>query len=424
MRILITNIVALNVGDAAILQGEIKILKKTFGEDVEIIVFDSSPEAAKKYYPEISFRRWIYSSATATVRKRVLKNIIRSLNKTRFSIGEYGFFKGFNIISRTFLSEEERISLDLYKNSDLVVSTGGTYLVENYSLEPRVFDYNLCMKYKIPLMFFTQSLGPFHNPQNKINMNKIIPYSLLVLLRDHKSKQNLKGIGIKDSNLFVTADAAFALADKELVQKEQKNTKHIKKPKIAISVREWKHFKSISPDLGIQNYKKSIKEACVHLIEKYEGEITFISTCQGVKEYWTDDSKFADEIKNIIPEKYWNSVTIDTQFRSPEKLASTLKMFDFVISTRLHMAILSLGVGTPVLPIAYEFKTKELFTNIGQQNFVHDIEDIIPNEFVKNLDDFILALPEIRGKVFKEVEKEIERAIDTSQIIRRKYKIE
>ena len=41
------------------------------------------------------------------------------------------------------------------------------------------------------------------------------------------------------------------------------------------------------------------------------------------------------------------------------------KGFDFVVATRMHMMILSLCVGTPVLPIAYEFKTKELAARLG-----------------------------------------------------------
>jgi len=56
-KILISNIVTLNPGDAAILQGMFHILRQKYGEDSEIIVFDRLADAAAKYYPWASFRQ-------------------------------------------------------------------------------------------------------------------------------------------------------------------------------------------------------------------------------------------------------------------------------------------------------------------------------------------------------------------------------
>lgn len=60
-----------------------------------------------------------------------------------------------------------------------------------------------------------------------------------------------------------------------------------------------------------------------------------------------------------------------------------LQDFDLCIGTRMHMCILSLISGTPVLPIAYEFKTQELFGEIGLKEWVTDIEVIEPDAFAK-----------------------------------------
>jgi colanic acid/amylovoran biosynthesis protein len=78
--------------------------------------------------------------------------------------------------------------------------------------------------------------------------------------------------------------------------------------------------------------------------------------------------------------------------------------FDFVISTRMHMAILSLCAGVPVLPISYEFKTTELYNGLSQSQWVTDISHIEPVsftervlEFTEHLDEFFqAAAPKIR----------------------------
>jgi colanic acid/amylovoran biosynthesis protein len=60
----------------------------------------------------------------------------------------------------------------------------------------------------------------------------------------------------------------------------------------------------------------------------------------------------------------------------------------------MHMAILSLCSGTPVLPIAYEFKTLELFRRLGLGDLVSDIEAVGADVFPSLLDRFIAALSE------------------------------
>ncbi len=55
MHVIIENTVALNTGDAAILVAIIDIIQETFGAGTRFSVFDSAPEVAAQYYPEIEF---------------------------------------------------------------------------------------------------------------------------------------------------------------------------------------------------------------------------------------------------------------------------------------------------------------------------------------------------------------------------------
>jgi colanic acid/amylovoran biosynthesis protein len=69
MKILITNTVLLNTGDAAILIGVLKILRLAFQEEVEFTIYDKNPDIAKKYYPELQFRQSLYFSLTKEFKK-------------------------------------------------------------------------------------------------------------------------------------------------------------------------------------------------------------------------------------------------------------------------------------------------------------------------------------------------------------------
>lgn len=95
----------------------------------------------------------------------------------------------------------------------------------------------------------------------------------------------------------------------------------------------------------------------------------------GRPEYWTDDSRFAAQlVAELLPGE--PNIHVDTSFRTPEQLADALRGFDVAIATRMHFAILALAVATPVVAIAYEFKSRELLRAMGREAWAFDIEEV------------------------------------------------
>lgn len=421
MKILITNTVVLNTGDTAILMGVLKILRLAFQEEIEFIIYDQNHEIAQKYYPDLKFRQSLYFSLSKNLPIKTLENWLNSFNLTRFYWAVWCWKHNLSFISKIILKPAEIQYLLEYSTADLIVSTGGTYLVENYWLTPRIFDYKISLLLEKPLIFFTQSLGPFSTPSNRKNFKSIFEKSLLILLRDLRSKNNILDLHPQKVNAHVTADAAFVLAQ-EFAIKAAQNRQGFSSPlKVAISVRNWQYFKTVNSDFGREKYLRSIAKATEHLVNKYGARVTFISTCQGIPEYWTDDSEVALEITQKISTTIIDSITVDRDFHSPTQLLEILKSFDFVVSTRLHMAILSLGVGTPVLPIAYEFKTKELFKNLGQEELVLDIESINEELIISSIDLLITSIDKIRDRLFSAVYKEYKKAENTQSLVKEAF---
>ena len=119
---------------------------------------------------------------------------------------------------------------------------------------------------------------------------------------------------------------------------------------------------------------------------------------------YTDDSKEAHEIMKLLPELIVNKVKIQHEYVHFKNIMQQLKEVDILIGTRLHMSILSLIVGTPVFPIAYEFKTEELFSNLGLGKHVVSIDDISPELIVNQYTHFIREIDNKREELFNQID--------------------
>ena len=111
-----------------------------------------------------------------------------------------------------------------------------------------------------------------------------------------------------------------------------------------------------------------LRSGAQNLLEK-DISVSALSTCQGLSSYRYDDSEIAAHLFDDI------NVKIDRDFHTPDALLDRIGAARGVIATRMHFSILALLTGTPVIAIAYEFKTLELFRSLGMGDFVIPIED-------------------------------------------------
>jgi colanic acid/amylovoran biosynthesis protein len=264
-------------------------------------------------------------------------------------------------------------------------------------------------------VFYTQTAGPFKTPRYRRALRSIMNRARLVLLRDEESADNLRDIGVTETPLIEAADAVFSLADSDELEAARGRTyPRGGRPRVAVSVRHWPHFQTCSADEGMRRYRHSIRSAVRHLVQHHDARITFVSTCQGVREYRTDDAQVAQRIADGLSPEIQKAVTVDASFHSPTDLKDQLKEYDFVIATRMHMAILSLTAGTPVLPIAYEPKTAQLFQKMELGDWVTSIETI-DSSFRTQVDQFIEQIDDLRERMIRGTEKERNRAAVAAQ---------
>ena len=366
-RVLITDTVALNGGDAAVLLGTMRALRAAFGDSVEIDVADAQPKAASRYYPEIRFVPTVHDRLAAWVGGSGIKyKLGAALVIAAAATWRLRPLSGI----KYFLPPEVRESLARYAAADVVVASGGTYLVPYYRLAPRLVNFLACTAMGKPLILFTQSIGPFEGRLTKALLRLILRRSQLILLRDDQSRRHLQALGVSPERTAISPDAAFALAPANAAQPTaRKHTDHLR---VAISLRDWPHFETNSKD-GMEKYLEAVAGLARNLVTRRHAHVTFLSTCQGATEYWTDDSAIADRVTRRLPPEVLRYIEVDRMHRRPENLIRRFKDFDFVIATRMHAAILGLCAGRPVLAIAYEFKSRELFRRLGLADLIVDI---------------------------------------------------
>lgn len=416
MKINIINTVVLNGGDAAILFAEMKLLRESFGPDTTFSVYDSQPQDSKKYYKDVDFKEDVYFDLiNPKIQVRKVRGLVIRLRKMFFLLGVFCYGKGMYGLARIFIRSKYYKWLVQYAEADMVVSTGGTYLVEHYNLEGRIFEFELALLLGKPLVFFTQSLGPFRKRGQVQVLRKIFNSSLCILVRDERSRENLRAIGVDLKKVIIHPDVVYSLPLERISMKTSKDIK------IAISVRNWKGFQEKTNELGMADYKKAISSIIIFLIKNYDASIDFISTCQGTPEYWTDDSQVAKDIYEILPEDAKQHVTIDRSFHDPISLRNIFRKYTFVISTRMHVAILAMTAGVPVMPIVYEFKTEELFKILELEKIILNIETINTSLAIEKTQLMFDDMENICSVMSKNVAYLHKHALKSGAIVRREY---
>ena len=393
--------------------GEIEALRDAFGGQVVIEVADQMPETARRLYPDVTFHEGLHSRHSSRHRwqKIALAQSIR-WRRTRFAVRALARFPS---LGRLLFSAAQREHLARIAASDAVVATGGTYFVEHYNFSGKADEVLAAQALGKPTWLYTQSMGPFTRPRSRSIMRRVVAGSRGVFLRDERSRGYVVEAGAEASRLSVHADAAFALVDPESLRHERPTQA---RARIAISVRSWSHARNDAGGGGDaeSRYRHAVAEAA-RALARSGAEVVFVSTCQGVPEYWADDSRYASSlVRELLPDV--PGVSVDNRFRPPAELARELRSYDVAIATRMHFAILALSVATPVVAIAYEFKSRELLRGMGMESLVADFEDVTGEWLVGRAREALARGAELREMIARQVTARRTDAIRPAHIIR------
>jgi colanic acid/amylovoran biosynthesis protein len=405
VRIAITNCEAQNGGDAAITFALYRRLHEKF-PNLEIECHDARPDIAARLYPAIRWRPGVAALIDGNCRfpdVNRIPSITRALERVRqFPFASQLRGRTGGVLARSLQSVAVQDRLADFRSLDAIVSTGGTYLVESYPLDLRFFEYRLAAAAGTPVLFFTQSLGPFDKCRNQRFAREVFEHTPLALLRDEKSLRHLRDVGVRSKKLRVVADGVFAEGDDVIRFPRAVAGRPLK---IGVSVRRFPPDASLD-SAPMRRFAGEMAAGLSQLLQADGTIVTFVSTCQGVAEYADDDSALAAAIVALAPPEVRDRLFVDRGFHDPAAFRQIVSEFDLYVSTRMHGAIQALSMGTPVVPIAYEFKTNELFGRLGMSNYVLDMRTLTGPILADRIASFMSGYAEMRPLLTHAVRQE------------------
>lgn len=375
-NIVIINSVPINGGDEALLKATIKAVEDNFN-NVDITVLCNNPKLYQKHLPNVKlYWDWEYSFFNADVGEVTL--FFKIKRKIRYLLNRILHLPHNHIISKLMASRREQEVSAIFKRADFVICSAGGYFHDFYGFERRLTSLEYIHKvFNKPYFIFFQSVGPFWRIQNYTRLHQVFNNAKKVILREDLSLKHLQSIGYDCNNVVVSNDIAFYL-NKDFGTAVDLN-RTLKK--IAINFRAWTYEEE-----SFETLDKAVK-LCEKLL-KGGYELSFISTCQGVKGY-TDDTDYMMKIINKLEPRFQDKIQINNVKLSMEEFLSNAVKFDAYIGMRLHGAILSLIAGIPVLNIAYEDKSLGIFQSLEMGDCSFSFKENLEIWFDK-LDIFIL----------------------------------
>jgi polysaccharide pyruvyl transferase CsaB len=252
------------------------------------------------------------------------------------------------------------------KQTNLLIMGGGSLiqdLTSTRSLIYYVFVMHQASKHRAKIMLYANGIGPLTQEKNKRRAVAALEKVEKITLRDYRSQQALELLGLKNTNVLVTADAAFRFKDadfagaKVLLDNLQLSNQLSVKKYFCVSIRGWRTLK--------EDFVPEMAVFCDYMTERY-GLVPLFIPMQP-----SNDA----EISTKVLEKLKNrGYYLEENFTIEEVLA-IVKGSEFLVGMRLHSVIYGANGATPVIGLVYDPKVAAMLELLGQEYYMN-LEEI------------------------------------------------
>ncbi len=238
-----------------------------------------------------------------------------------------------------------RTVISALRSCDVVISGGGSLLQDRTSTRS-LFYYLAVIRgaqlFRKPVMLYANGIGPVTKSFNRRLVRQTVEKVSLVTLRDNSSLVELQEMGVRRSDLHVTADPVFLLnpapnqqaiqflADAGLTQ----NT-----PFVAVSVRSWS---------GIDGFTQKLAQLCDHLHNNHGLAILFVPMQPSHDE--------------LISQQVMDAMTAPCHLLNsditPQQIMAVIGNAKITLAMRLHTLIFSARMGVPMVGLDYDPKVE------------------------------------------------------------------
>ena len=247
------------------------------------------------------------------------------------------------------------------KKSKMLLFGGGS-LLQDITSSKSVLYYltiiRLAQKCGLKTMLYANGIGPIIKKRNRRLAAKILNNVDLITLRDDKSDEELKSLGVTKPEIIITADPAFTI-DTENKGSGSFFTNIAGVPSgtklCIVSIRSWKNS---SP-----YFVSDLARLCDYMVDNHSIYPLFVPM------QYPEDT---DISKNVMSHMKNASYIINRELSVPE-MFSVLSEAEILIGMRLHSLIYATTLAIPAMPICYDPKISAFMESLNQPDRV-DVE--------------------------------------------------
>jgi colanic acid/amylovoran biosynthesis protein WcaK/AmsJ len=237
---------------------------------------------------------------------------------------------------------ERDVIAQVVDEADLVLAAGGGYLLERYGPERRIQGFEYLLGRGRRLVFYSQSVGRFKDPDLAGRLQAVLQAAELVLVRDESSREIV--LEQRDADgVHLTADEAFLFPSVRAVARPRSLL-------VSPSPHPWEHEgEDDLPDSFVPDLAAALSRLLSSGVAR---SVTFASTGQGLGggDYaLEDDSVAAEAVLAAIPAHQRNRIELRRGYLTPWQYAELAARHTALISMRMHGAIIASTAHTPVL---------------------------------------------------------------------------
>jgi colanic acid/amylovoran biosynthesis protein len=422
-RILVINIhSSKNLGDAALLQVTLQQLKKDFPFG-EITLCMDDPQSHKGLETKHnSIFSWVFPFRNNGNASWNYKHLALLLPATLLPLISQILFKRKIWM---FSPKSIRGIINAYLDADLVISKPGGFLYSSgRGISLLVAVYSILYAYLAgkPIYIFPQSIGPLKRRWENWLVRWLMEKVRILMVREPISYQLIKGIGVKNRQVYLIPDLAFSLHDAGRDAGSSWLTQHgintqIGEPLMGMTMINW----------GAQNksftlqseYEDACGKAVRYFVENLDGRVLLFPQVWGPLPS-QDDRIPAHRVMEQLSDISAKVKIVDEPVPA-EWLKSIYGWMHVFIGTRMHSNIFALSQGVPVIAIGYLHKTAGIAQMVGIEHWVIDIQKVQGNAIRDKLAELWIERQLWREKIQDAIPRLIREAETAGKMVARDY---
>ncbi len=245
------------------------------------------------------------------------------------------------------------------KSSKMLLFGGGSLLQDVTSCKS-IFYYlaviSLAQMCGIKTMLYANGIGPIVKKFDRYLSKKILNKVDIITLRDDRSDEELKSLGVTKPDVVITADPAFTI-DVDVSLSGKYFTRMAGVPDgtrlCVVSIREWKD--------AAADFTDEFAKLCDFMVEKHGLYPLFVPM-----QYPADM-----EISELIIGKMKHSSYVISRELSVPEMFSVLSEAELVIGMRLHSLIYATTLEIPAMALVYDPKVSAFMESLNQPDWVN-----------------------------------------------------